>query len=64
MNNGSPRKWIEGRDQSIFWADSVVRLLRKDGDEWEEVKELESSMKGVLPRDWALEFSGGKVQES
>lgn len=47
-----------------MWNNCAIRLLKKKGDEWEEVKELEPSMMGLLPRDWVLEFSGGKVQES
>lgn len=64
---GSIRKWIEGVGQMVMWADCAVRLLKKDktkADGWKEVKDLEESMKGLLPRDWALEFSGGKVKES
>lgn len=57
------RKWIEGKGQLILWADSATRLLKKGEAGWDEVMELGSNMKGVLPRDWVLEFSGGKVQE-
>ena len=48
----------------VMWADSAARLLKKKEGGWEEVKIFETSMKGLLPRDWVLEFSGGKVQES
>lgn len=57
------RKWIEGKGQLIMWADSATRLLKMKEGEWDEVMELGSNMKGMLPPDWALEFSGGKVQE-
>jgi hypothetical protein len=62
---GTDRKWIEGNGQRISWAHSTAQLLTKEkGDkDWREVKILDASMKGLLPRNWALEFSGGKVRE-
>ncbi|KAL2272398.1 hypothetical protein FJTKL_06746 [Diaporthe vaccinii] len=65
-NEGSIRKWIEGKGkgQMVRWAGSIVQLLQRKNQEWEEVKILGRDMKGKLPEGWALEFSGGKVVES
>jgi len=63
---GSTRKWIEGEGQLVSWAEAYAQLLNKDSEEreWEEVVKLDTSMKGILPRNWALMFSGGKVTEA
>lgn len=61
--NGTARKWIEGKNQTVSWANSTAQLLRKTEGDWEEIKIFDSNMKGFLPRDWALEFSRGKVKE-
>lgn len=62
---GSIRKWIEGKNQTVHWAGSTVQLLQQNEDQqWREAKILGRDMKGMLPRGWALEFSGGKVVES
>lgn len=64
MEEGSERKWIEGGGQTVTWANChAVRLHSSNGDQWDRGEELESSMRGLLPRNWALQFSKGKVIE-
>ena len=63
MKDGSERRWIEGEGQTVLWANCTGRLETKKGDKSEEVEKVESSMRGVLPRNWALLFSIGKVIE-
>jgi hypothetical protein len=38
----------------------AVRLHGENGDQLVRVEYLKSSMSGVLPRDWVLQFSGGE----
>ena len=62
MEEGSERKWIEGVGQTVTWANCrAVRLHRRNGDQWGRVEDLGSSMRGLLPGNWALQFSTGKV---
>lgn len=64
MVEGKTRRWIEGGGQIVTWANCHgVELLSRNGDEWVKAEELESSMRGQLPRNWALHFAPGKVIE-
>jgi hypothetical protein len=65
MKEGKERMWIEGKGQAVTWANChEVRLHIKKGDDWERVGgALERSMHGLLPQNWALQFSEGKVIE-
>jgi hypothetical protein len=47
----------------VAWTKCAVRLLKREEADWGSGWELGDSMKGVLPHNWALEFSGGAVQE-
>jgi hypothetical protein len=66
MNSGSIRKWIEGGGQSVSWAEASAQLLNKgnEDNEWTVVTTLGTNMKGFLPKNWALQFSGGRVIEA
>lgn len=58
------RKWIAGEGQTVSWANCyAVRLYRRSGDKWDGVEDLGSSMSGILPGKWGLQFSEGKIVE-
>lgn len=50
-NEGLIQKWIEGQGQGqmVRWAGSIVQLLQRKNQQWEEVRILGRDMKGKLP---------------
>lgn len=59
---GKMRRWIEGKNRTVSWSGcDGVELFRYEDDDWQKVHILGPSMKGLLPLNWALMFSGGNV---
>ncbi|KAJ4321819.1 hypothetical protein N0V84_005114 [Fusarium piperis] len=60
---GAKRKWVDGDGRVVSWANSTVILQKQlENGDWCGVAELGTSMTGILPYDWALYFSGGRVK--